>query len=260
MIGNLNPSIRALIIDLDGVLWREDQQIGDLSKIFSRIETLNLKFTLVSNNSTRSASQYVEKLDHYGVRISQEQIINSALAATFMLKERFPEGGPVYIIGEIGLRETLAVHGFHHADKDVRCVVAGLDRFVTYKKLRDATILIRGGAPFIGTNPDPSLPTPEGLIPGAGSILAAIEIATDIKPTIAGKPYPFMMQKALVQMGTTAAETLVIGDRLDTDILGGINTGCKTALVLSGVSTEQDLLECRNKPDLVAENLESILN
>jgi 4-nitrophenyl phosphatase len=259
MISTLQPKVCALILDMDGVLWRSAESIGNLPKVFAAIESLGLKVTFATNNATLSAKAYQEKLGGFGVTVETWQIINSSMATAFYLKKIFPAGGPVYVVGEDGLIDTLAESGFYHSEDGAIAVVAGLDRQVTYQKLRRATSLIRSGLPFIGTNPDKTLPVPDGFATGAGAILGAIEIATDVKPVIAGKPSPAMLELAMQRMQTTTADTLVVGDRLDTDILGGYNAGCRTALVLSGVTTASQLEKWTPKPDLVAANLESLL-
>jgi 4-nitrophenyl phosphatase len=135
-----------------------------------------------------------------------------------------------------------------------------LDRKITYQKLSHATLLIRSGVPFYGTNPDKTYPSPEGLTPGAGSILAAIQTATDVVPVIGGKPGRFMFDLALETLGTLPAETLSIGDRLDTDILGAQQAGCRTALVLSGITTSQEAAAWSPSPDIIVEDLSSLVN
>ena len=130
---------------------------------------------------------------------------------------------------------------------------------INYEKLTTATLLIRSGLPFYATNPDKTFPTPQGLVPGAGAIIAAVQAATDIEPIIAGKPQPTMLQVALERLETPALQTLAVGDRLETDILGGVNAGCRTALVLSGVATLDDLAHFDPKPDLVARDLAQVL-
>ncbi len=259
MIETLNPRIRGLILDLDGVLWRDETPIIDAPRVFGKIRSSGLKFILATNNATRNVDQYQEKLARFGVAVGPGQIINSGMAIAFLLSQRFPEGGPVYIIGEDGVRTALEEKGFYYAEKDVRAVVAGWDREITFAKLTQATLLIRAGVPFYGTNPDRTFPTPQGLIPGAGAILAAIEAATDVRPILGGKPSPAMMDLAMQRLQTAPAETLAIGDRLETDILGGANAGCRTALVLSGVSTLKDLEAFQPKPDLVAEDLAHLI-
>ncbi len=156
--------------------------------------------------------------------------------AAHYLQRRYPTGGPVFAVGETGMIDTLAKFGFYQDNQDVLAVVAGLDRQVTYDKLARATILIRSGAMFIGTNADRTLPMPEGLLPGAGAILAALETATDVQPVVVGKPEPEIYLFALERLKTSPAETLIVGDRLDTDITGAQKIGCHTALLLSGVS------------------------
>ncbi len=259
MIRERFPHIKALILDLDGVLWRANEPIGDLPAIFSRIAELGYRVIFCTNNSTGTAGFLHQKLLGFGVQKSIGQIVTSSMAVAHMLKKRFPQGGALFILGESGLVEPLEQAGFFHAEKDVLAVVAGLDRELTYRKLRQATTLIRAGAPFIGTNPDKTFPTPEGIIPGAGSILAALEASSGVRPEIIGKPYPALFQTALERLELPADQTLVVGDRLDTDIQGGINAGCPTALVLSGVTRREDLHAGQPQPDLVASTFADLI-
>jgi 4-nitrophenyl phosphatase len=254
-----NHLIKGLILDMDGVLWRDDQPIGDLPAIFSEISRRNLKVILATNNATLSVEQYQKKLNHFGVSIEASQIVNSALAAAHYLAERFPQKGNVFIIGEQGLIQTLSEHGFHHSLENVIAVVVALDRNLTFEKLRRATQLIRAGIPFIGTNPDRTFPTPEGLIPGAGSILAALEASTEVKPVIVGKPSPEMYKLAIARLHTSPEETLVVGDRLETDIVGAQSLGCRSALVLSGVTHLAKAVLWDPAPDFIEPDLASLL-
>ena len=235
-------TIRALILDMDGVLWRDTQPIGDLPRIFEQIDRMGLKVVLATNNATRSTDQFIEKVRGFGVSLEPWQVVNSAQAAASYLKGLYPNGGPVFIVGEDPLKHTLAESGFLHDEKQVLAVIAALDRQLTYQKLLQATLFIRAGALFIGTNPDRTLPTPQGLVPGAGAVLAAIETATDQKPLIIGKPSPEMYRLAMSRLGTAPQETLVVGDRLETDIVGAQELGCRTALVLSGATNEDSSL------------------
>jgi 4-nitrophenyl phosphatase len=134
-----------------------------------------------------------------------------------------------------------------------------MDRCLTYDQLARATLLIRSGLPFIGTNPDRSFPTPQGLVPGVGAILAAVETASDVKPVIVGKPQPEMYRFALERLGLTPQETLVVGDRAETDILGAQKIGCRTALVLSGVTSPQAAQDWKPAPDWIGPDLTSLL-
>jgi 4-nitrophenyl phosphatase len=252
--------IKALILDMDGVLWRDTEPIGDLPALFSAIDQLNWKTVFVTNNATRSVSQYVEKLASFGVKAGQDQIINSGLATAYYLKERFPSGGPVYIIGEEGLFDSLEEYGFWHSVEEPVAVIGSLDRELTYQKLKQATTFIRAGVTFLGTNPDPSLPTPQGYVPGTGAVLAALEAATGKKPIIMGKPSPTMYQIALDGLHIKPENTLVVGDQMPTDIIAGIEAGCLTALVLTGVSNESIAESFDYQPTFIAPNLTQLID
>lgn len=262
-----NPAaINALILDMDGVLWRGEEPIGDLPAVFREIRQRGWRFTLATNNATLSVDQYREKLSRFGVEVERGQILNSAAATAQILRRQHPQGGPVFMIGEVGLRKSLEDEGFIVLDGDTPgstspplAVVVGLDRALTYEKLRQAAELIRAGTPFIATNPDRTLPVPEGLIPGAGAILAALQAATDKEPRMIGKPMPDIYQIALERMGVEAGETLAVGDRLETDIAGAQKIGCHTALVLSGVSTPVQAQAWSPPPDYVAADLAALL-
>jgi 4-nitrophenyl phosphatase len=256
--------IQGIILDLDGVLWRDREPIGDLQQIFFRLQALNLRVMLATNNATRAPAQYVEKLHGFGVEISERQIVNSAIAAARLLAQRFPQGGPLYVIGETGIRTTVQAHGFTLVEDFSReitplAVVVSMDREVTYQKLRAATLFVRAGAAFYATNTDRTFPTPLGLVPGAGAIVAAVSTATDQHPIVAGKPHPVMIQICLEQMGLHPTQVLVVGDRLETDIAGGQAAGCHTALVLSGVSTRAQAESWQPPVDVIASDLTALL-
>ncbi len=252
-------AIRAVILDMDGVLWRGNEPIGDLPTIFTEFDRRGWKVALATNNATRSPEQYREKLAELGVRVNTDQIINSAQAAAHLLKQRYPQGAPVYIIGEEGVIGILSEAGFHQQADRAKAVVVAMDRALTYDKLRIATLLIRAGAPFIGTNPDRTFPLPDGLVPGAGAIIAAVEAATDVTATIAGKPSPEMYKVAMERMGTQPDETLIVGDRLETDIAGGQALRCPTALVLSGVTFPDKAFAWKPAPDYITKDLGELL-
>lgn len=260
MFTKLQPAIRGLILDLDGVLWRDTQPLANLPALFRSIETQGLKVTLATNNATKSIAQYLEKLNGFGVRLDVQQVVNSADAVGFLLQERFPQGGPVFIVGESGLVQSLREKGFFPTDSQrPLAVIAGMDRQISYEKLAQASSWIRQGVWFIGTNPDATFPTPEGLIPGAGSILAALEVAGGQAPLIAGKPAPALFKLAMTRMNTQPEQTLVVGDRLETDIAGGQRAGCRTALVLSGVTSPAQAQAWTPAPDLIAPDITALI-
>jgi 4-nitrophenyl phosphatase len=252
-------SIKALILDMDGVLWRDADPIIDLSQAFTFIRSRGLGVVLATNNATRNIHQYLEKVSAFGVELEPWQIINSADATIAYLRTQFPQKGPIFILGSDALRNGLEEAGFFHQDNDVLAVVAGMDHQLNYDKLKKATMLIRAGAPFIGTNPDRTFPTPQGLTIGTGAILAAIQAATDTDPIICGKPEPIMYQLAMERLRTQPGETLVVGDRPETDIVGAQKLGCQTALVLSGVTSLEKALAWRPVPTLIEIDLSAVL-
>ena len=255
--------INALILDMDGVLWKSDAPIGDLPAIFKRIEARGLKYVFATNNSTKTPEQYADKLAELGINAEPWQVVTSALGVAHMLSQKFPSGTKVLMIGEDGVYQALQEKGFEVLPvvdaQDAQVVVMGLDRSITFDKMREATLLVRSGVPFYGTNPDKTFPTPRGEIPGAGAWISVVTIATDVEPIYAGKPYPFMMELSLEILGTKRAETLVVGDRLETDIAAGQALGCHTALVLSGVSTKEQAEDWEPKIDIVADDLETLI-
>jgi 4-nitrophenyl phosphatase len=253
------PSIRALILDMDGVLWREEQAIGDLHWIFNKIDELDWQVSLATNNASRSPAQHLEKLRRFGIDLRIDQVVTSGEATGNYLRQRFPNGGNVYVVGENGLEKTLAAYGFTNHEENVLAVISSFDRQLTYDKLKRAALLVRAGTPLIATNADLTFPMPEGQVPGAGAILAAIVAATQVQPTIIGKPEPDMYRMAIARMHVSEEVTLVVGDRLETDIAGGQKIGCKTALVLSGVSSRQDAEKWQSSPDWVTEDLTALI-
>jgi 4-nitrophenyl phosphatase len=257
-----NPfnSVRGLILDMDGVLWRDNTPIGNLPNIFHEIHRRGWQVILATNNATLSIDQYVDKLAGFGVRLSGDHIVNSARATAEYLYQRNPQGGAVFLIGEQGLALELLAKGFYQSEQNPVAVVVGLDRSITYAKLKTAGLLIRSGVPFIATNPDKTYPIPEGLAPGAGTFVAAVQAASDTKPIIIGKPEPEMYRQALHRMGLNPYQTLVVGDRLETDIAGAQSIGCLTGLVLSGASTEEQAANWQPAVDCIAPDLTSLLN
>lgn len=260
----LPDNIKALILDMDGVLWRENTPIGELPAIFAQIRDCGLKVACATNNASRTVDEFLEKFASFGVTLEPWQIVTSSLATAHRLEKEYPQGGTVFVVGENGIQNALEEKGFTvivdpENDSAVDAVVVGIDWHLNYPKLRRATFHIRSGAAFYGTNPDKSFPTPQGLAPGAGSILAALEAAGDVKPLIIGKPEPFMMQLALERLETQPEETLVIGDRLETDIVAGQAAGCRTALVLSGVTTSEQAEGWSPAPDFICDDLSAVL-
>jgi len=252
--------IKGAILDMDGVLWKGDQLLCDLQTLFQFFSDHKISVMLATNNGLRTVEQYVEKFAKYNVTIQPNQVITSAIATAVLVKRAFPDGGAIYIMGERALFATMEEYGFFHSNNNPQAVVAGLTTGFNYEMIKDASLTIQKGLPFYFTNPDPTYPSPEGNIPGAGTVLAALETASGVKATLAGKPLPFSFHVAMDRLDTKPEETLVIGDRLSTDIKGGQNAGCKTALVLTGVSTIDDYNEWDPKPDLLLNDIMEFFN
>lgn len=248
-------SIKNLIIDMDGVLYRGRRPLPGAQEFLHHLEEREIDYILVTNNSTRTPEEYVAVLKEMDIEVVPERILTSALATADYLGNLLPQGARLYLIGEKGLYSALAAQGFEFGERDIEAVVVGMDRQLTYEKLKTATVAIRQGARFVGTNPDKSFPAEETITLGTGAILAAIEAATDVTPTVVGKPEPTLFQMALQRMGATEKETAVIGDRLETDILGGQKCGLTTILLLTGISQQQDLEASDIKPDYVFQDL-----
>lgn len=262
MISDHLPNIRGLILDMDGVLWRDSEPIGNLPAIFDQIRECGLRLILATNNSTKTLAQYQEKLCRFGVEVDIQQIINSAQAVGIYLQEKFPDGASVYVLGQPSLKSTLESYGIHVVDESehkVDIVVASLDFNLTYDKLSHASLLVQSGSYFIGTNPDVTLPTPEGFVPGSGTVIGALEIASGKKAKILGKPESGLYEIALRRLQLAPDETLAIGDRLETDIAGAQKAGIHSALVLSGASTLEQAQEFHPKPDIIAKDLTELV-
>ncbi len=252
-----------LILDMDGVLWSDSAPIGDLPRIFSHIKELNLAVAMATNNSTRTVDQYVERLSNFGVLVEPWQVITSSLAVADMMTRQLPAGAPIFAIGEQGLLNVLKAAHFellsNQDAENAEAVVIGLDREISFDKMREATLLVRRGKAFFATNPDRTFPTPRGQIPGAGAWISVIVTATDVQPIYAGKPFPYMLELALERLATPKESTFVVGDRIETDIAGGQAVGCPTALVLSGVSTLAQAKSWLPAIDIISEDLASLV-
>ena len=252
--------ISAIIFDMDGVLWRGNTPIGNPADIFKTLNNAGIKTAFATNNATKSIRTFIDKLASMGINAEKEQLFTSATATAQYLKNKHKDGGNVYVVGMDGLIETLESYGFSNSTKSPLAVVVALDEFINYEKMKTATLLIHNGVPFIGTNPDKTFPSPEGLIPGAGSIIASIEAATDTEPLIIGKPKATMFLQALEYLECAAENVLVVGDRLGTDIQGGQAAGCKTALVLSGVTTLEQAQNWEPKIDFISKDLTTLIS
>lgn len=252
-------SIKSLIIDMDGVLWRGETPLPGLTDLFDFMHAQQMPYMLATNNATKTQAQYVQKFAKFNVEISPDRVLTSSIATAEYLKTQYAPGTRIHVLGQDGIRQATNDAGFELADSDVEAVVVGLDFELTYEKLRTATILINKGARFIGTNGDLTFPFEGGTAPGNGAVLAAISAATGQTPTTVGKPEQIVFQLALTKTGTPPEQTAMLGDRLETDILGGQRAGLKTILVLTGISKEADLPTSDVQPDWVFSGIDALV-
>jgi 4-nitrophenyl phosphatase len=252
--------IRHLLIDLDGVLFVGSTALPDAPAFIDWLRNREITFRLVTNNATLTPEQYVAKLEGMGIAVEPAEVFTSALATAIYLQREGAEGQTAYVVGEAGLKTALQGVGLRLSDRHPDWVVAGLDRQLTYESLAVACLAIRAGARFVGTNPDTSLPTERGLVPGAGAIQAALVAATGVTPVVIGKPQPTMLQLAMDQLGGTLEDTAMLGDRLDTDIDGAHALGMQSILVLTGVSTRKEAAHSTRPPTLIVESLTQFMS
>ncbi len=252
--------IQALVLDMDGVLYRGSEPLPGAHELSATLRDLDLGCVCLTNNSSKLPATFTAKLAAMQIDIAPEAIITSSTAAREWLRERYPAGTRVYAIGMEGVQQALFHDGyFERATVDAEVVVAGIDFEVHYDKLRIATLALRGGADFVATNADRTFPAPEGLVPGAGAIIAALVAASDKQPVVIGKPEAAMFEAALSCLGLAAAQVLMVGDRLDTDIAGAQRVGMPTAWLASGVHTCADADAWQPQPDLLLPDLAALL-
>ncbi|MDG1688852.1 MAG: HAD-IIA family hydrolase [Gammaproteobacteria bacterium] len=261
--------VKGFIIDMDGVLWHGNHPIVGLGAFFSLLREIGLPFVLATNNASLTQQQYIDKLAKMDVSVIADEVLTSSMAtASYLAKQQPEDKKRVFVIGEAGLRAPLEEQGFVLTDlyevdgngtmKGADLVVSGLDRTLTWDKLATATLNIKKGAAFYATNADTTLPTELGDVIGNGGTLAALEAATGVEAVSLGKPEPVLYQQALRVLDTTTAETVAIGDRLDTDILGAVNAGMRSILVLSGISSHEELADIDYQPTWVMKDISEI--
>jgi NagD protein len=230
--------IRSWLMDMDGVLVREEHPIPGAAEFLARLRERNLPFLVLTNNSIYTRRDLAARLASSGIELPEEAIWTSALATASFLQQQRP-GGSAFAIGEAGLTTALHDAGYTLTERNPDYVVLGETRTYSFERIAQAIRLIVGGARFIATNPDPTGPTPDGPLPATGSVAALISRATGVDPYFVGKPNPLMMRSALNAIEAHSESSAMIGDRMDTDIVSGLEAGMETILVLSGVTTAE---------------------
>ncbi|MDQ3328429.1 MAG: HAD-IIA family hydrolase [Chloroflexota bacterium] len=250
-----------LLVDLDGVLYRGATALPGVAEFFAWTEAAGHAFLLVTNNSLRTQAEVAGNLRRMGLTVEPDRILTSAVATRAWLDVQAPEGARVQALGGSGLIQALFSPGSQLTPdwESPEWLVLGQDFDITYQKLTAACIAVQNGARFVVTNPDTTLPTEAGLSPGAGAWQAIVTLVTGVQATVIGKPEPGIFETALAMM-PPEGEVIVIGDRLDTDILAGNRLGATTALVLTGVSTRSDVDTFSVKPDYIFDDLPALVH
>jgi len=252
--------VRAALFDMDGVLYRGTVALPGVNELLAFLAEQQVTYACITNNASRTREQFSAKLHEMGINVPAERIITSATATSVWLRARARRGTTVFAIGMDGLREALFADGyFAEQPEQPEYVVVGADFEVTYAKLATACLAIRAGATFVGTNPDTTFPSERGIVPGVGALIVALEAATEQKAVIIGKPERAMFDTALQLLGVTAEAALMVGDRLDTDILGASRAEVASVMVLTGVSSIVDLETSTYGPALVCDDLPQLL-
>lgn len=243
------------LIDLDGTMYRGAEKIEEALTFVERLKRKNIPYLFVTNNSSKRPEQFAEHLQSFGLETKAEEVFTTSMATANFLVEKQP-GASVYVIGGEGVRSALSEKGFTIVDEEkADAVVIGLDREINYEKLAKACLAVRNGATFISTNGDIALPSERGLLPGNGSLTSVISVSTQVEPIFIGKPHSIIVEQALAELGTSKAETLMVGDNYDTDIMAGINAGLDTLLVHTGVTTKEILSLKEVQPTYVLDTL-----
>lgn len=256
-------AVRTFVFDLDGVVYRGEQALPGAVDTIETLRKLGRQVYFLTNNSTQTRTTYANKLRGMGIPAEEGHIMTSSYATALYLSELDGNGKTAFVVGEEGIRKELEAVGIRVVkDPPADYVVAGMDKSFDYQTLLRAQQAILGGAKFIATNRDATYPLEGGLVvPGGGALVAAIEVASGVQPVVIGKPETHTMHSILELAGCLPEEAVIIGDRLDTDVLLGKRIGSPTVLVLTGVTTEQDVEKSPEelRPDLVVHTLPEIL-
>jgi len=242
------------LVDMDGVIYRGGRLIPGADRFIGKLLDAEIPFRFLTNNSQRTRRDVATRLQRMGIPVEEEHVYTCAMATAQFLARQKP-GGTAFVIGEGGLLTALHEHGYAVVDKDPDYVVVGEGRTISFEMIEAALGMILKGAKLVTTNPDPNCPTESGLRPGCGATAAMLESASGVKAFSVGKPSPLMLRGARKALGLTTDQTVVIGDTMETDILGGVQLGFKTVLVLSGGTSREGFANYAYGPDKVVESI-----
>ena len=249
----IKMELKALVIDLDGSVYHGDHLIENADEA---LNLLNKKYTILylTNNSTATRVDYAQKLEQLGIPCHKDQIVSSGYAAAKYIKHHYAQSR-VYVIGERGLKRELIEQGLHSCEEECDIVLVGLDKDFNYKKMGTALNFLLKGASLIATNIDSVLIRKEAIVPGAGALVASLETASGKRAIVTGKPSAFIADLIVKKLRVKPHEILIVGDNLKTDILMGITSGMRTALVLTGVSKLSDIDQLHIRPDYIMNSI-----
>jgi NagD protein len=242
------------LIDMDGVLYRGSEMIPGADRFVAELRARDVPFRFLTNNSQRTRRDIVAKLNRMGIDVEPEHVFTCAMATARFLEQQKPNG-TAFVIGEGGLLNALHQHGYAIVDHAPDYVVVGEGRTFNLELVEAAVRMIHGGAKLIATNLDPSCPTHDGIRPGCGAMVAMLETATSVKAFSVGKPSPLMMRAARKELGLATAETTMIGDTMETDILGAVQLGFHSVLVRSGGTRDEDIGRYSYQPDRIVDSV-----
>lgn len=245
------------LIDMDGVIYRGSELIAGAERFIRELKAHQAPFLFLTNNSQRTRRDVATKLQRLGIDAGEEHVYTCAMATARFLARQKPQG-TAFVIGEGGLLTALHNNGYSIVEKDPDYVVVGEGRTLNFEMVEAAVRMIMQGAKLVATNLDPNCPTQNGTRPGCGALVSMLETATGVKAFSVGKPSPVMLRGARKQLGLRTEETIVIGDTMETDVLGGVQLGYKTILVLSGNMSADQLPNYAFCPDLIVESLANL--
>jgi NagD protein len=251
--------IRTWLMDMDGVLVHEEHAIPGADRFLGRLQERGIPFMVLTNNSIYTRRDLAARLAVSGLQVPEDAIWTSALATARFLEDQRP-GGSAFVIGEAGLTTALHSAGYTLTERDPDYVVLGETRTYSFERITRAIRLIARGARFIATNPDPTGPTPDGPLPATGSVAALISRATNVQPYFIGKPNPLMMRSALNALDAHSETTAMVGDRMDTDVVSGIEAGLRTMLVLTGATTREEAERYPYRASRIVESIADLVD
>jgi NagD protein len=254
----LDRRIDNYLIDMDGVLVREERLIPGADTFIQALQSTGRRFLVLTNNSLYTPRDLTARLAASGLHVPEGAIWTAALATARFLAEQRP-GGSAYVIGEAGLTTALHEAGYVLVERDPDYVVLGETRSYSFERITRGIRLIAAGARFIAANPDTTGPSPDGILPATGSVAALISKATGVEPYFVGKPNPLMMREALRAIDAHSESTAMVGDRMDTDVVAGMEAGLQTILVLTGISTRETAERFPYRPSLIVDSVADLV-